>query len=317
MLFLQSGETAIGLYMLTCVYDAIGVKRAYDVMERLRSSARTYIALAALAAAGCGGDKDNITGDVTDDGNGNGGNNHVTLPGKNYNVAGTTASYEKSGNDIVFRFIHPTTKQIVEARVAELPFENAAGYRNPADFDDNGQVSQTDIPKAGSIDDLVSLQTNWGNVEQKAPNGEIQNGYRNVGDVYVEVPQKILDNADRYKIRVGTKDFSVAKVDLVDKKFAYVPTGAQDGSLEVVVWADDKNGQRMTYVSEIAQADLPKVYASGEVVDKKIMDINIPKNGDRVYLMVETEDNPDVVGIAYNTFVNGREVGRGGCRFTF
>ena len=287
--------------------------RNYDLLNRVRNGFGKIIIIPTLAALAslyaCGGDSltDIPTGDVTGGNNGNG--NTITLPGKNYNVANTKVSYEKAGNEIVFRFIHPVTNNIVEARGVDLPFDNVKSFRNIGDLNDNGQVGETDIPLAKSLDDLVALEKNWAAVENKSPNGSILNGYRNPGDVYVEIPKQMLDNADRYTVAVGSQKINVSRADLIDDKFVYIPTGKKEGSLEVQVNSIDKNNQKITYVTEADLANLPKVYAGGEVIDKKIMDINIPKNGDRVYLLVETDDSENP---SYSTKVNGTASQQGG-----
>src|SRR3989338_5144923 len=71
MLFLQSGETAISLYMLTCVYEGIGVKMGLEdlnVMQGMRRGVNSfigkYIVIPTMSGLmyfgiGCGGDKGN------------------------------------------------------------------------------------------------------------------------------------------------------------------------------------------------------------------------------------------------------------------
>ena len=180
--------------MLTCVYKEIGVKMAYDVMERLRSSARTYIALAALAASlyACGGDKDSITGEVT----GNDGNNG--------NIAKTFS--DGVPGQLVLREL-PDGSQTLDLLLNEISAEGGKFSIPPIaasviddghefDFTKDGIVDKGDIsiflagkPSSQKARDFTNAFGYW---EADNFDGRLDSGMNAKGEVYIRLPLDYL-----------------------------------------------------------------------------------------------------------------------------
>ena len=175
--------------MLTCVYEEIGVKmRDKGILRGFRN----YVAIpAALAASlyACGGDGDNITGDVA----GDGGNNGGVKPIEKFSdgVEGQLILVEKDGKQTLELILN---KAHAESGTSEVPPIQTSvideGHKH--DYTKDGKVNKDDIsiflskkPTSGEAIDFTKAFGYW---ERDGLDGRLDSGMNAKGEVYVRLP---------------------------------------------------------------------------------------------------------------------------------